>query len=176
MPWVSRGQVELEVDYRLMSFEDREVQVAVILNGFNEFHEYMPGVTVIDDEAVADFSQWERLYALSPMEALDGTIREEELDEVAVDLATVVNGAPNSQEVVYFENKSATDERNRQYIPEVIPALVGIRLGLRAEQAASVLLEATVRVRDIDGKLADDDEPRLQAHPEPFTPITASQD
>jgi hypothetical protein len=176
MPWIERGDAELEIDFTLINFEDREVQVAVIVNGFNEFHEYVPGVSVIDEEPVADFSQWERLYRLEPMERMHRTIREEELDEVAVDLATVVNGAPNSQEVVYFENKSADDERSRPFIPAVIPGLCGFRLGLRADQAARVLLEASVRVRDIEGKLADADQDMLVARPEQFAPVTPSDE
>ena len=72
------------------------------------------------------------------------------VDEMAVDLATVVNGAPNSDEVIYFENNSATDTRSRPFIPKVIPGLIALRLGMRATAASNVLLEASVRVRHED--------------------------
>ena len=176
MPWVERGDLAIEVDFTLANLDDAERQVAVILNGYNEFHEYMPGVTVIDDEPTADFSQWERLYELAPLSRIEATVREEEFDEAAVDLATVVNGAPNSNAVVFFENKSSRDERNREYVPVVVPGLCGFRIGLRATSAAPVLLEATVRVRDAGDRLADEQEEPFRITPEPFAPVVAVEE
>lgn len=170
LPWVMRGDIEVEIDFTLANLDEEEREVAVIVNGFNEFHEYMPGVIVVDDEPTAEFSQWERLYQLERGQRITRTIREEELDEVAVDLATVVNGAENPNNVVFFENMSATDERNREFIPDVVPALMGVRLGLRATEVANVLLEATVRVRDVEDMLAADDEEPYVVMPEAFGP------
>ena len=170
LPWVQRGDIEVEIDFTLANLDDDEREVAVIVNGSNEFHEYVPGVILVDEEPTAEFSQWERFYMLEGGERIVRTIREEERDEVAVDLATVVNGVDNPNNVVFFENMSATDERNREFIPEVVPALMGVRLGLRATAAANILLEATVRVRDVEDMLADDDEEPYVAMPEPFAP------
>jgi hypothetical protein len=176
MPWVERGDLPIEVDFTLSNLDDDTRQVAVIVNGFNEFDEYEPGVTVIDDEAVVDFSQWERLYELEPLQRLNYTIREEDFDEVAVDLATVVNGAPNSNAIVFFENKSVSDERSQEYIPDVIPGLAGFRIGLRATEAANVLLEATVRVRNAGDRLADEGDLTMEIYPEPFMPVVAEDE
>ena len=171
MPFVERDDLAVQVDFVLYNLDDEEREVAVIANGFNEFDEYMPGVTVIDDEPVVDYAQWERLYQVPANGHIERTLREEEFDEMAVDLATVVNGAPNSNEVVFFENKSGEDPRAEPYIPEVIPGLVGFRLGLRATAAANLLLEASVRVRDHDERLAEDGSARMHAMPEPFMPV-----
>jgi hypothetical protein len=176
MPWVERDDVAIEVDFTLANLDGAERQVAVIINGYNEFHEYMPGVTVIDEEPTADFSQWERLYELAPDERIDDTVREEEFDEAAVDLATVVNGAPNSNEVVFFENKSSRDERSRAYVPPVVPGLCGFRIGLRATAAASILLEATVRVRDAGDRLAAMSAEPFAVRPAPFMPVTVEEE
>jgi hypothetical protein len=115
--------------------------------------------------------QWERRYTIKAKERLVRTVREEEFDEVAVDLATVVNGAPNSDEVVYFENKSGSDPRSMKYIPEVIPGLTTLRLGLRSTETATILLEVSVRVRDVGDKLASDGEPHMQLDPEQFESV-----
>jgi hypothetical protein len=171
LPWVERDDLAIEVDFTLSNLDEAERQVAVIINGFNEFHEYQPGVTLVDEEPEADFSQWERLYELAPEERKTGTVREEEFDEAAVDLATVVNGAPNSNSVVFFENKSSDDERNRQYIPEVIPGLAGFRIGLRATQAGRIVLDVSVRVRDAGDRLANVDDEPFAIMPEPFVPV-----
>jgi len=171
MPWIARGDLELSVDFTLYNLDDQPHDVTVIVNGFNEFDEYVPGITVVDDELVIDFSQWERLYKVEGKQRLTRTIREEELDEAAVDLATVVNGAPSSNQVVYFENLSDRDERSRAFIPAVVPGLGGFRLGLRTTEAANVLLEATVKVREVEDRLADDDDDVFMLMPEPFTPV-----
>jgi hypothetical protein len=171
LPWVERGELELQIDFTLVSLDDEEREIDVIVNGANEFHEYVPTVAIIDEDPVPLHAQWEKRYTLAARERRSGTIREEELDEVAVDLATVVNGAPNSDQIVYFENKSDSDPRSIPFVPEIIPSLIAVRIGLRASEAAPILLEATVRVRDVGAKLAADDEPRMRLEPEPFEPV-----
>jgi hypothetical protein len=171
LPWVGRMDLPTQVDFTLSSLDDKPRQVSVILNGFNEFDEYQPGVHVIDKKVQVDYSQWERTYELAPKERLSRTIREEELDEAAVDLATAVNGAPNANEVVYFENKSGSDPRSDSFTPKVVPGLAGFRIGIRASKPGKILLEASVRVRDVGARLTDQAQHAMQIHPMLFTPM-----
>jgi hypothetical protein len=176
LPWVERGELEIQIDFTLSNLDDADRDVDVIVNGANEFDEYVPGVTIVEEDPIPLHSQWERRYTVKAKSRISGTVREEDLDEAAVDLATVVNGAPNSDEIVYFENKSTTDERSKKYIPAVIPGLVAVRLGLRTNHAATLLLEASLRVRDVDDKLADEDEPHMRIDPKPFAPVSPEAD
>jgi hypothetical protein len=171
LPWVERDDIPIQVDFTLTNLDDRPHNIDVIINGANEFFEYVPRVIMDEEQAIPLHSQWERRYDLKPKQRLAATVREEELDEMAVDLATVVNGAPNSDEVVYFENNSASDARSKPYIPKVIPGLIALRLGLRASAAANVLLEVSVRVRDVANKLAEDDEPQFEVTPQLFETV-----
>jgi hypothetical protein len=171
LPWVERGDLELQVDFTLSNLDDQPHDVAVTLNGFDEFFEYQPGITVNDDQVIPDYAQWERLYKLERKQRVTRTIREEDLDEAATDLATVVNGAPNSNEVVYFENKSGTDTRSQRYVPKVIPGLMGFRIGIRATGLGRILLEASVRMRDSADRLAASGEEIFHVHPELFMPV-----
>jgi len=171
LPFVRRDDYHVQLDWTLSNLSESTVQAAVVVNGFNEFHEYSPQATIVDDELVIDFSGWEREIRLGPMERRSGTIREEELDEVAVDLATVVNGAPNPNQIVYFENQSSTDRRSQMYIPDVVPALTGVRLGLRTNANSPVVLEVTVRIRDERRVLVQGaDEPWVLPVPELVAP------
>lgn len=177
LPYVRRDDIEVQVDWTLSNVSDSTVTVSVTVNGINEFNEYNPGVQVIDEELVVDFAQWERTVLLDPGERRTGTIREEELDEVAVDLATVVNGVPNANQIVYFENQSFNDRRSMLYMPDVIPALTGVRIGIRSQgtdgdgNPIPVLLEFTVRIRDNREILVQgDDEPWPLPTPTLFGP------
>ena len=171
LPWVTKGDLELQVDFTLENLDNQAHEVAVTLNGFDEFFEYQPGVQIIDEALVPDYSEWERLYKLKPKERITRSIREEDVDEAAVDLATAVNGAPNSNEVVFYENKSYDDPRAKPYIPKVIPGLMGMRIGMRATGAGQILLEASVRVRDVAERLAGSGEAVFRVHPQLFMPV-----
>ena len=185
VPWVRRGDLIVEIDWAVRNLTDSDVRAAVVLNGFNEFHEYMPGFTVDDDEVILDFAQWERDLELEPFETRTGTIRTEEMDEVMTDLATVVNGVPNPNMVVYFESQSAIDPRVQPYIPEIIPGLTGVRMGLRAmglpipdaptAGKGVLVLEVSVHVRDERGRLVDEGEdPWELPQPAAFMPSMAA--
>jgi hypothetical protein len=175
LPWVQRGDLEIEVDFTLANLDTESHQVAVTVNGFNEFDEYRPAIVVVDEQPTIDYAQWERLYDLGPKQRISRTIREDDFDEMAVDLATVVNGAPNSNEVVFFENKSSSDARSRAYVPAVIPGLVGFRIGLRAGAPTRIDLVASVRIRDVRGLLPDKGELHFVAEPDPFVPVRAAE-
>ena len=177
LPWVERGDVEMQVDFQASNLESEPVVISLVLNGINEFNEYVPGVQDDEEALIIDFAQWERTFVLMPGERRQMTVREEELDEVAVDLATVVNGAPNANQIVYFMNQSATDVRSQMFIPGVIPGLVGVRVGLRTESTvdghgARVALETSVRLRDVGDRVASTSEtPWTLPVPVPFTPV-----
>lgn len=163
LPWIERHDYEIQIDYTVINLEDSERRVAIVLNGGNEFHEYFPGVIVDDDEVIVEFSGWERTVVLPPLGRDTGTIREEEIDEIAVDLATVVNGVMNANLIVHPNSHSAHDPRAIPFIPTVVPALVALRLGVRAEidaddedmppPAPNLVLEWTIRVRDPNDRI-----------------------
>jgi len=172
LPWVSRDDIAIEIDYTVANMDDAPHGiVAVTINGFNEFDEYVPGFTVDDDEVIVDYAQWERIHDLDALERESFTVREEQLDEVAVDLATVVNGAPNSNQVVYFANQSSRDVRSQPFVPSVIPGLIGIRLGIRTEETANIVVEASVRVREANPRLLEPGQTLLEVTPEMFRPV-----
>lgn len=176
LPWLQRGDYAIQVDYTVSNLDpDVSTEVTITLNGINEFHEYSPSVQIVDEDLVADFSGWEHTVRLGPGARFSGTIREEEVDEIAVDLATVVNGAPNANQIVYFENQSFNDRRSQMYIPDVVPALTGVRVGLRTTSNSPVVLEATVRIRDERGVLVQgDDQPWPLPAPALFSPADAA--
>jgi hypothetical protein len=169
LPWVKLHDLELQVDYTLANQGDEPVTASILLNGRNEFNLYTPGPE--------DFSQWEQRYLLEPKQRVTGSVTELEMDEIAIDLATVVNGALNSNEVVHFSSQSSTDSRNSQYVPSVIPGLVGLSAGIMTSKAADVVLEISVRVQDHGDRAAPRGKKRWEL-PEatPFVPIVPEEE
>jgi hypothetical protein len=88
-----------------------------------------------------------------------------------------VNGALNSNEVVHFSSQSSTDSRNSQYVPSVIPGLVGLSAGIMTSKAADVVLEISVRVQDHGDRAAPRGKKRWEL-PEatPFVPIVPEEE
>ncbi len=169
MPWAQRGDYELEITLVITNVDTVRIATTATINGINEFNRYLPGFSINDNAIVPDFSQWERTWSLMPGERRTITVREEELDEVATDLASAVNTgvmvgdmttcSDIANELVYFANQSGIDARSRPCIPANVPALVGFVLGLRAEgspgsPAPLVAIEASVRLRDVHNRLA----------------------
>ena len=168
LPWVEDSDIDLQLDYSIENRGTARIVVDVILDGINEFHEYTPGPE--------DFSQWERRIALEPGERVSGSVSEFEMSEIAVDLATVVNGAPNSNLVVQHLSQSTRDERVQPYIPPVIPGLVGVRAGIRSGQAQPLVLELSVRVQDHGDRVPSRGQPRWELPtPMAFTPVVVDE-
>jgi hypothetical protein len=187
MPWVRRGDYEVTVDLTMTNLEAERVVGTATLNGMNEFTRYVPGFTVDEEAVIVDFAQWEHTWSLRPGERVSITVREEQLDEAAVDLASVVNVvegidcAAIANEIVYFMNESASDPRSQMCMPAVIPALDGLVLGLRTETVitgadgtthpAAIAIEASVRLRDVRDRVQGAGQPEWELPvPTPFTP------
>jgi hypothetical protein len=169
LPWVGHNDVELVLDYTLANQGDSTVLASVILNGQNEFNLYTP--------TALDFNQWERKFSLGPKERVHGSVTELEMDEIAVDLATVVNGAPNSNQVVQFQSQSGRDERIQEFIPSEIPGLVGVTAGIMTNAAANVVLEISVRVQDHGDRVAKRGEKTwMLPEPTPFVPVLLEEE
>ncbi len=169
MPWTQRGDYEIEISLVITNVDTMRVSTTATINGINEFNRYLPGFSINDDAIVPDFSQWERNWSLLPGERRTITVREEELDEVATDLASAVNAgvmvgdmttcSDIANELVYFANQSSIDHRSMMCVPSVVPGLVGFVIGLRAEgdpgsPPPAVAIEASVRLRDVHSRLA----------------------
>jgi hypothetical protein len=169
LPWVERKDMELQLDYTLANQSSQPVLASVIINGRNEFNVYTPGPE--------DFNQWERRFQLAPKQRVHGTVTELEMDEIAIDLATVVNGAPNSNQVVQFQSQSGRDARVQPYIPAVIPGLVGLTAGIQTGVAADVVLEISVRVQDHGSRVAARGQQRWELpDPTPFVPVVPEEE
>jgi len=177
-PWVTTADVGVQVTYTLANLDKEDHSVKVIVDPWNEFGKYVPGVSGEGDEAIPNLSGIERMYDLPgvgsgrPSRA-SGVFTYNDMDELATDFATVIDilrdGAlepmampmggqmeedPRVQLVnhtFYVDNRAGTTPYTDKYTPKTIPALVGFDIGLQTNEAVNVAIEYSLEIVDRNG-------------------------
>jgi len=175
LPWVKQNDVHVQVTWTLSNLDPDAHAVWVMIDPWNEFGRYEPAVHVSDDGATRDLSGIDMLFEVPGTEddaepRLVGTFTFDDMDELAVDFATVFkilnDAVPVSED---DEDPRATlvnnafnvrDRSNRSpllvpYRPSVVPGLVGFDYGVRTSEHANVALEIVVELRDDGDRVAE---------------------
>ena len=174
LPWVKQGDVHVQVTWTLSNLDPQAHAVWVMIDPWNEFGRYEPAIHVNDDGATRDLSGIDMLFEVPGTEdaaepRIVGTFTFDDMDELAVDFATVFkilnDAVPVSED---DEDPRATlvnnafnvrDRSNRSpllvpYRPGVVPGLVGFDYGVRTSEHANVALEIVVELRDDGDRVA----------------------
>lgn len=161
----------IEIRWTVSNLDDKEHTVELLVDPWNEFVRYRPGVQVVNDEQTQpNFSGFDKFLVLHGKERISGTFTPDDMHDLAVKLATVMNivqktpppdpnnpsMGPSSVElcnrVMNMQNRTNTgDPLFTPYIPSVIAGITGFDLGLRTLEAANVAVEITVDVTDSNG-------------------------
>lgn len=168
-PWVRRHDYEIEIDWVVTNLDDAPRTVTLYANGRNEFQRYLSTATVDLGGLVPGRSQWEQTLRLDAFGEARGSIREDELDEVAVDLATMAVAGTDPIYLIDPAHHSRLDPVSAELVPRLVPALVAVHVGLQhlrpidspldpTTAGVNVLVEFSVRVRDRAGRLAAPDD------------------
>ena len=167
-PFLLAGDLRVEVRFTLSNLDDASHNVELLLDPWNEFVRYRPGVQVVsDEETTPNFSGYDRLIVVPGKSRVVGTITADDTNELAVDLATaeaiMKNPPPDGQDgsvpiaalfnhVFNLQNRSsAPDPLIDPYIPKVIAGLTGFDLGVRTYEHATVAVEIVIDVTDLNG-------------------------
>jgi len=180
-PWVYNDQVEVQISWVISNLDEETHNVELIVDPWNEFGRYWPGVTVIDEEegeALPNLSGYDRLMEIpGTSQAGDarvhGVITFANMRELAIDFATVINiiqnPPPEEEDGAYgaatlvnhafdIHNSSENDPLVRDYVPSVIAGLTGFDFGLRTFEPVNVALEIVVEVVDTgDDRVLEED-------------------
>ncbi|HEY0463748.1 MAG TPA: hypothetical protein VGC79_06045 [Polyangiaceae bacterium] len=160
-PWVTNKDVKVQLTWTLSNLGDEQRTVELLIDPWNEFGRYYPGMTLIDAEEETfqqNFSGIDRLYLIEGKGAGEasrrhGIITFDDMNEMATDFATVQNmikfppplpnGAQQDPDMMVdplpiyanhafnFINHSSDDVLIAPYIPAVIAGLTGIDFGFR---------------------------------------------
>jgi hypothetical protein len=187
-PWVKNEDTLIRIQYTLTNLTEQKQVVELLIDPWNEFTKYQPGFSVTEEGVLTDRSGYDKWVILEPKERLYGTITEDDVREMATDLATVMNIQAMNMDAMANLNamfNHTFDLQNRSadkslvpliapYIPTVVPGLVGFTLGIRKSGApARIALEVVVDVQDLKRNRVLDPGSQLSANNQPLPEPTA---
>jgi hypothetical protein len=197
-PFILNSDVKVQISWTLSNLDADAHYVELLIDPWNEFGRYWPGLSVVDaenEESLPNLSGKDIPFDLPGVNddnrpsRKHGVFTFQDMDELAIDFATVMNiiqnvpppADPLAEEnpaVAYvnhafaIENKSYDDPYVAQFIPGTIAGLVGIDLGLRTYEPANIAVEIVVEVVG-KGENADKVIPREDEGDTPRLPIPA---
>ncbi|HVU03094.1 MAG TPA: hypothetical protein VHE30_15140 [Polyangiaceae bacterium] len=172
-PFLTADQVAVQVSWTLTNLDKDGHDVAVVIDPWNEFGRYVPGISGTGEDAQPNLDGIWELYELpgtaDPRPSrIVHTFTYEDMNELATDFATAINILENVQpppadammddprvglvnHVFDVQNRSGNDPFTDRYRPGVIPGLLGFDLGLLTREPANVALEFSLEIIDRSG-------------------------
>lgn len=190
-----RAQDEsVEVRFTLTNLDTNDHDVWLLIDPWNEFVRWKPGVTVVnDDESVPNFG-YDKEYTVPAKQRLEGTITADDMHEIGIKLASVENmlASPQAQappmpgdsfdptaianNIFNPQNRSNSvppDLLYTPWIPPVVAGVTGFDLGLRTSEQANVAVEIVIDVQDLRGNRfveQDSTDPQMGPPPRVLSP------
>ncbi|MEO6576068.1 MAG: hypothetical protein ABIP89_19595 [Polyangiaceae bacterium] len=170
-PFLKASDARIEIRFTISNLDDQQHAVELLLDPWNEFVRYKPGIQIVSDEQTTpDFSGFDKPFLVPAKSRVQGTITSDDVNEMAIDLATVegINKSPPMgpnvnlnglfNHVFNLQNRSnQPDPLVAPFLPKVVPGLTGFDLGLRITQAegamgaGNVAVEVIVDITDLHG-------------------------
>jgi hypothetical protein len=165
-PFHVAANSRITVRYTLTNLEDKQHTVELLVDPWNEFVRYVPGVQQDDEETIPNFSGIDKFFVLPPKGRIEGIFTPDDMVEVAVDLTTAmrIEAQPPNDESAFagaglynrafnIQNRSSEpDPVLAPYMPlGPVAAVIGFDLGLRTYEQAKIAVEVVIDVEDLEG-------------------------
>lgn len=165
-PYLLNTDELVEVNYTITNLDNSSHAVWLLLDPWNEFVRYKPGVTVVSaDETEPNLSGMELPLILAPLERVQGNIQPQDLSNLALKLSTAMKivqttftmsspygaGTLLNHDFNVQNVPGPNDVLLSSYTPSVVAGLTGFDLGLQSYEPVNVAVEATVTVIDNSG-------------------------
>jgi hypothetical protein len=197
-PFLPVQDESLEVHYVISNLDSTPQTVTLLIDPWNEFVRWNPGVTVVDDDESTPNFGYDLSFRVPALSRVEGDLTTDDMQEIAIKLAAVENVIAqaqsianasmndNSPDVTTLANhifnpqnwSNAGDPLFTPWVPPVIAGLTGFDLGLRTVNApANVAIEITIEVKDLHGDrfvAEDSSDPRLGIPPMVLSPPAAT--
>jgi hypothetical protein len=181
-PFHVASDSRITLRFTLSNLDDKQHTVELLVDPWNEFVRYVPGVVMDEEEAIPNFSGIDRYFVLPPKGRIEGIITPDDMVELAVDLGTAMalektppdgkgafGGPALYNRAFNFQNRSSEpDPVLEPYLPRgPVATIVGFDLGLRTAEKAKIAVELVIDVEDLNGDrvVEDGDEAKLIGRP-----------
>lgn len=199
-PTALPADYRVQVTWVLTNLDDVPHAFEFLLDPWNEYGRYWPGMQVVDaerGEVLPNLSGIDFHREIGPRSAgessrMHGTLTYDDFDELAIDFGTVMNIIQNVpppdpedrdalspvalvNHAFHIGNRSTKSPLTRRFIPSMIAAITGFDIGLRTREPANLALEFVVELAELDSerdRVLDEGEPMERARPEPTEHIT----
>lgn len=169
-PFITADDESIAVHFTLSNLDPAEHDVWLLVDPWNEFVRYRPGVTIVDDDVTVPNEGYDLGFSIPGNSRIEGDITPDDTHEIAIKLAAAENILAQSMpmDAQVMDNSLSTtelvnhifDPQNRSndgdplflpWIPPVIAGLTGFDLGLRTSSPANVAIEITIDIQDLAG-------------------------
>jgi len=134
-PFLTADDESVEVHYTISNIDNQQHVVWLLIDPWNEFVRWNPGVTVVSDEETTPNWGYDTPFVIPAMSRVDGTLTPDDMHEIAIKLASVENmlaspqakaaaaaamaDAGNSTTNPPPDDPNATDNYNQGFDPTV---------------------------------------------------------
>ncbi len=165
-PFFKAGDARFTIRYTITNVDDKQRIIELLLDPWNEFVRYRPGVNTADTEmAQPNLSGIDKFFVLPPKSHVEGIFTPDDMTELATDLATAqgIAAKPPAMDGDFagpglynrafnIQNRKGYDDPLlKQYVPPVIAGVTGFDLGIRTAEPGNVAVEIVVDVEDRNG-------------------------
>jgi hypothetical protein len=165
-PFLLNTDIRVEIQFTLSNLDPQQHVTELLLDPWNEFVQYAPGVQKISAESTEpNLSGYDKYFILPGQSRVTGTVTSDDTNELEVDLATAEDLLKNPPQprglltvtailnhIFNLQNRSTDgDPLITPYIPKVIAGLTGFDLGIRTSEPANVAVEISINVTDLNG-------------------------
>jgi len=170
-PFLRVEDEAIEVHYTLSNVDDTSHDAWLLIDPWNEFVRWRPGVTVVNaDQTIPNFG-YDLGFVIPARSRIQGTLTVDDMHEMAIKLAAVEKwlaspqAQPGTQAAgIAFDATSIAnhifDPQNRSssgdplytpWIPPVVAGITGFDLGVQTRTPANIAVEITIEVQDLNG-------------------------
>jgi len=166
-PFLTADDESVEVHFTITNADSTPHAVWLLIDPWNEFVRWRPGVTVVDDDTTVPNEGYDQAFAVPAKSRIEGTLTADDLHEIATKLAAVENvmASPGATTGMVAQSPSGSaqgasavdtttlcnnifDYQNRSnsvppdplytpWIPPVIAGVTGFDLGIRTYDGPS---------------------------------------
>ncbi len=164
-PFTLASDTRITARFTISNLENKPHVIELLLNPWNEFVRYEPGVTVDEEATTPNFSGINGRYVLPPLGRIEGIITPDDFVELATDLGTAMklkktppaDDSPFAGPALYNRAFNVQNRSSQQdvvlapFIPSIVANIVGFDLGLRTYEPSKVAVEIVLDIEDLNG-------------------------